>query len=159
MFASPMACKQSVQKWCTLFFFFPFRGSPLRVPFRVHPNRINPELVKRRKQMAVGQKSKPMVPFPGTHFRTYLSGDWDVHWGETGLLTHGQRSKFPSRHRGGPWLCGLRVADQRRLLGLGRAGGVAHGGSAAVPWTKSAVQMMPEEGGGVFFFELAPRFF
>ena len=28
--------------------------------------------------------SKPMVPFWGrctTHFRTYFSGDWDVHWG------------------------------------------------------------------------------
>ena len=32
-----------------------------------------------------------MVPFWGrctTHFRTYFSGDWDVHWGY-GLLTHG----------------------------------------------------------------------
>ena len=32
--------------------------------------------------MAVGQKA--MVPFWGrctTHFRTYFSGDWDVHWG------------------------------------------------------------------------------
>ena len=24
-----------------------------------------------------------------THFRTYFSGDWDVHWGVTGILTHG----------------------------------------------------------------------
>ena len=23
-----------------------------------------------------------------THFRTYFSGDWDVHWGLTGVLTH-----------------------------------------------------------------------
>ena len=23
------------------------------------------------------------------HFRTYFSGDWDVHWGY-GILTHGQ---------------------------------------------------------------------
>ena len=23
-----------------------------------------------------------------THFRTYSSGDWDVHWGH-GILTHG----------------------------------------------------------------------
>ena len=31
-----------------------------------------------------GCGSKPMVPFWGrctTHFRTYSSGDWDVHWG------------------------------------------------------------------------------
>ena len=35
--------------------------------------------------------SKPMVPFWGrctTHFRTYFSGDWDVHW-RYGILTHG----------------------------------------------------------------------
>ena len=25
------------------------------------------------------------------HFRTYFSGDWDVNWGITGLLTHGHR--------------------------------------------------------------------
>ena len=24
----------------------------------------------------------------GRHFRTYFSGDWDVHWGY-GILTHG----------------------------------------------------------------------
>ena len=24
-----------------------------------------------------------------TNFRTYFSGDWDVHWGMTRLLTHG----------------------------------------------------------------------
>ena len=32
-----------------------------------------------------------MVPFWGrctTHFRTYFSGDWDVHWGYW-ILTHG----------------------------------------------------------------------
>ena len=31
------------------------------------------------------------IPFWGrcaTHFRTYFSGDWDVHWGY-GVLTHG----------------------------------------------------------------------
>ena len=31
-----------------------------------------------------GCGSKPTVPFWGrctTHFRTYVSGDWDVHWG------------------------------------------------------------------------------
>ena len=31
-----------------------------------------------------GHGSKPMVPFWDrctTHFRTYVSGDWDVHWG------------------------------------------------------------------------------
>ena len=26
-----------------------------------------------------------------THFRTYFSGDWDVHWGY-GVLTHGHMS-------------------------------------------------------------------
>ena len=30
-----------------------------------------------------------------THFRTYFSGDWDVHWGY-GILTHGQSK----RHQG-----------------------------------------------------------
>ena len=25
-----------------------------------------------------------------THFRTYSSGDWDVHWGAIWILTHGQ---------------------------------------------------------------------
>ena len=38
--------------------------------------------------------SRPMVPFWGrctTHFRTYFSGDWDVHWGY-GILTHGHIS-------------------------------------------------------------------
>ena len=32
------------------------------------------------------------IPFWGrctTHFKTYFSGDWDVHWGY-GILTHGQ---------------------------------------------------------------------
>ena len=30
---------------------------------------------------SLGRGSKPMVPFWGTtHFRTYFSGDWDVHW-------------------------------------------------------------------------------
>ena len=37
--------------------------------------------------------SKPMGPHfrvgeITTHFRTYFSGDWDVHWGY-GILTHG----------------------------------------------------------------------
>ena len=41
--------------------------------------------------MPYGHGSKPMVPFQDrctTHFRTYFSGDWDVHWGY-GVLTHG----------------------------------------------------------------------
>ena len=25
-----------------------------------------------------------------THFRTYFSGDWDVHWGTIWVLTHSQ---------------------------------------------------------------------
>ena len=35
-----------------------------------------------------------MVPFWArctAHFRTYFSGDWDVHWGSIGILTHGRR--------------------------------------------------------------------
>ena len=38
-----------------------------------------------------GHGSKPMVPFWDrctTHFRTYFSGDWDVHWGYR-VFTHG----------------------------------------------------------------------
>ena len=38
------------------------------------------------------------IPFWGrctTHFRTYFSGDWDVHWGY-GLLTHGHM--IPEHH-------------------------------------------------------------
>ena len=31
-----------------------------------------------------------------THFRTYFSGDWDVHWGATGVLTHVHISKVVS---------------------------------------------------------------
>ena len=42
-------------------------------------------------QMAVGQNQWDpiLVGRCTTHFRTYFSGDWDVHWGY-GLLTHGQ---------------------------------------------------------------------
>ena len=35
--------------------------------------------------LPAGHGSKPMVPFWGrctTHFRTYFSGDWDVHWAQ-----------------------------------------------------------------------------
>ena len=45
----------------------------------------------------LGPGSKPTVPFWGrctTHFRTYSSGDWDVHWGY-GILTHGLVCCFP----------------------------------------------------------------
>ena len=41
------------------------------------------------------------IPFWGrctTHFRTFFSGDWDVHWGH-GILTHGQKQQ-----RGSCWL-------------------------------------------------------
>ena len=34
------------------------------------------------------------IPFWGrctTHFRTYFRGAWDVHWGLTGISTHGQQ--------------------------------------------------------------------
>ena len=44
-----------------------------------------------------GHGTKPLVPCWDrctTHFRTYFSGDWDVHWGLTGLLTHGHLSSF-----------------------------------------------------------------
>ena len=47
-----------------------------------------------------GCGSKPMVPFRGgctTHFRTDFSGDWDVHWGRTGILTHGHIPRLVSR--------------------------------------------------------------
>ena len=33
-----------------------------------------------------------------THFRTYSSGDWDVHWGLTGVLTHGQVMLKSTQH-------------------------------------------------------------
>ena len=42
--------------------------------------------------MAVGQNQRYHFGVGAcrrTHFRTYFSGDWDVHWGITGLLTHG----------------------------------------------------------------------
>ena len=32
-----------------------------------------------------------------THFRTYFSGDWDVHWGITGLLTQPYETFHTSR--------------------------------------------------------------
>ena len=62
------------------------------------------EFKTRAKQLALGWfnfdpqpygcGSKPMVPFWGrctTHFRSYFSGDWDVHWtgGTICILTHG----------------------------------------------------------------------
>ena len=34
--------------------------------------------------LILGHGSKPMIPFRDrctTHFRTYFSRDWDVHWG------------------------------------------------------------------------------
>ena len=36
------------------------------------------------------------IPFWGstTHFRTYFSGDWEIHWG-CGILTHGQMRVEP----------------------------------------------------------------
>ena len=45
--------------------------------------------------------SKPMGYHFGvgeftTHFRTYFSGDWDVHWGY-GLLTHGHIAEETGR--------------------------------------------------------------
>ena len=51
-----------------------------------------------RCNLAHGCGSKPMVPFWlvgefTTHFRTYFSGDWDVHWGY-GVLTHGHMMKL-----------------------------------------------------------------
>ena len=49
-----------------------------------------------------GHSSKPMVPFWDrctTHFRTYFNGDWDVHWGKTGVLTFDPWPYVPgSRH-------------------------------------------------------------
>ena len=37
-----------------------------------------------------------------THFRTCFSGDWDVHWVLTGILTHGQLKKDTSHPPSGP---------------------------------------------------------
>ena len=42
------------------------------------------------------ERLKPMVPLWGrctAHFRTYFGGNWDVHWGITGVLTHGHMDK------------------------------------------------------------------
>ena len=53
-----------------------------------------------------GCGSKPMVPFGGrytTHFRTYFSGDWDVHWG-TDLAFDPWAYLVKKRGRQPPWL-------------------------------------------------------
>ena len=42
--------------------------------------------------MAVGQNQRNHFGVGTTHFRTYFGGDWDVHWGLTGLWTHGHIS-------------------------------------------------------------------
>ena len=45
-----------------------------------------------------GHGGTPMVPFwvrCTTHVRTYVSGDWDVHWGY-GVLTHSHMSEWVS---------------------------------------------------------------
>ena len=63
------------------------------------PERWRDEVVAAREGRTLGELvavflagSKPMVPFWGfrctTHFRTYFSGDWDVHWGY-GISSHG----------------------------------------------------------------------
>ena len=41
--------------------------------------------------MPYGCGSKPMVPIGvgAPLISVYFSGDWDVHWGLTGILTHG----------------------------------------------------------------------
>ena len=53
-----------------------------------------------RIHLAVVVKSNN-IPFWGrctTHFRTYFSGDWDVHWWY-GILTHGHLTWFLFGHR------------------------------------------------------------
>ena len=53
------------------------------IPFELTPTPHEDSLQKGFQGMLKGML-KPMVPFWGgctTHFRTYFSGDWDVHWG------------------------------------------------------------------------------
>ena len=53
-------------------------------------------------QFGYGGGSKPMEIGCTTHFRTYLSGDWDVH---SGMATSSPGRFFkPSRYPLGPWL-------------------------------------------------------
>ena len=40
--------------------------------------------------MAVGHNQWYHFGVGAPHVLVYFSGDWDVHWGLTGLLTHGQ---------------------------------------------------------------------
>ena len=49
-----------------------------------------------------------------THFRTYFSGDWEVHWEVTGLLS--------------PWPCEAQRASYSRRLSLPGAAGALHRG-------------------------------
>ena len=53
-----------------------------------------------------------------THFRTYFSGDWDVHWGLTGVLTHG-RVKFAAQNL--VWQRRLTLLDRLMSRGSGSA--------------------------------------
>ena len=61
-------------------------------------------------QMAVVVKTNEIPfclvgEFP-THFRTYFSWDWDVHWGY-GILTHGQLTMSHVSHVGNIVCCGF----------------------------------------------------
>ena len=69
-----------------------------------------------KNRLTNGRGSKPMAPFWGrctTHFRTYFSGwiESDVHWGPTGVLTHGQLAT-EEHPRGLEW--GSHVCDTQK---------------------------------------------
>ena len=86
---------------CCCFFFLFFLGGGLRWFCSQVPARHLAE----RRDLAMGENRLAQgdvliwlrvktngIPFWGrctTHFRTYFSGDWDVHWGY-GILTHGR---------------------------------------------------------------------
>ena len=53
-----------------------------------------------------------------THFRTYFSGDWDVHWGY-GILTHSRVGSRQLRH-----LMLSREVKWRERIGAFKAGSV-----------------------------------
>ena len=127
---SPLACSINLP----LAFFwmslapseFPF-GIPLRFFSRVPScGPTSPHLDGRaQRHQHLGKKiwlwvKTNGIPFWGrctTHFRTYFTGDWDVHWGY-GLLTHCLIYLMEVQHKGQPPFWGaLRVAFVEDLSG------------------------------------------
>ena len=107
--------------------------------------------------MAVGQNQwcHFRVEFT-THFATYFSGDWDVHWGyEIWLLTHGQMAwvllapRAPSGAadvgRGPQGRAALRAGGEQ-----GESKKVGSGDAFGEPWCSNGIDEMktPQE----FFF-------